>query len=47
MDEIRITEAITSLFEFATNREEVINLRYMINDIVEQEMENRLYDLGC
>ena len=47
MDERMVTEAIASLFAFITNREEVIDLRDMINDIAEQEMENRLYELNC
>ena len=46
MDERMATEAIASLFVLTTNREEVIDLRDMINDIAEQEMENRLYDLS-
>ena len=46
MDERMVTEAIASLFSFATNKEEVIDLRDMINDIAEQEMENRIYDLS-
>ena len=46
MDERMVTEAIASLFVLTTNREEVIDLRDMINDIAEQEMENRLYDLS-
>lgn len=46
MDERMVTEAIASLFVFTTNREEVIDLRDMINDIAEQEMENRLYELS-
>ena len=46
MDEIMVTEAIVSLFVFTTNREEVIDLRDMINDIAEQEMENRIYELS-
>lgn len=46
MDERMVTEAIASLFVFAINREEVIDLRDMINDIAEQEMENRIYELS-
>lgn len=46
MDERMVAEAIESLFVLTTNREEVIDLRDMINDIAEQEMENRLYDLS-
>lgn len=46
MDERMVTEAIASLFVFTTNREEVIDLRDMINDIAEQEMENRIYELS-
>lgn len=41
-----VIEAIESLFVFTTNREEVIDLRDMINDIAEQEMENRIYELS-
>lgn len=46
MNERRITEIIAFIFDFATNREEIIDLSDFIKDIVEQEKSNRLFDLG-
>ena len=46
MDERKITDTIANLFASCENVEKVNELESMLNDIVKQEYENRLYDLS-
>lgn len=46
MDERKIRDMISCLFDHCANEDEVYELKSMLKDIVNQEYENRLYDIS-